>query len=95
MKLLVQLAPQLWSLWSLLSVIYAGPLNNSESRNIFHFWYKINKNLLIVINLHGGPLHGCVKTHIPLVHVLLRTPTELHAASQIPHPVQLSSLQPK
>ena len=88
MKLLVQL-------WSLLTVIYVGPLNNSESRHIFHFWYKINKILFIVINLHGGPLHGCVKTHIPLVHVLLWTPTELQAASQTPHPVQLSSLQPK
>ena len=44
---------------------------------------------------HRGPVHCCVKSQRLSAHVLLRTPTELQAASQTPHPVQLSSLQPK
>ena len=44
---------------------------------------------------HGGPVHCCVISQSLSVHVLLRTPNELQAASQAPHPVQLSSLQTK
>ena len=44
---------------------------------------------------HGGPVHCCVVIQRLSAHVLLWTPNELQAASQTPHPVQLSSLQPK
>ena len=44
---------------------------------------------------HGGPVHCCVEMQRKSVHVLLRTPNELQAASQTPQPVQLNSLQPK